>query len=289
MEKIGGGPFTSLDGFIKRISKLQETLNEEEVLLYRGHSNEKFSLTPSVLRNIGHIENEDLMIRELISSRPSEFINDNSLLEKLIRAQHYGLPTRLLDLTWNPLVALYFSVLGNQDVNGRVFIFKIRNSSIKYYDSDIASCISNLSLLTHKEKEEIINTRNKEKNTRNKEKSLQEHFHLTKLLDFVLSEKPHLKFNDSIKLDDLFSTIVVRAKMNNVRVSAQSGAFLLFGLSDNIRTNEDGIIEISYISIKHDYKDRIKKFLESVSISDSTLFPEISRSAQYLSQKYESK
>ena len=280
MKKRGDGPFTSLDGFIKNIFELQGTLNEEEVLLYRGHSNEKFSLMPSVRRNIGHIKNEDLMIRELISSRPSEFIDDNSLLEKLIRAQHYGLPTRLLDLTWNPLVALYFSVLGNQDVNGRVFIFKIRNSSIKYYDSDIARCISNLSLLTHKEKEEIINTRNKGG-------GVQEYFHSTKLLDFVLGEKTYLESN-AIKLDDLFSTIVVRAKMNNVRVSAQSGAFLLFGLSDNIQTNEDGIIEIFYISIKHDSKGYIKKLLESVSISDSTLFPEISRSAQYLSQKYES-
>lgn len=270
MKKRGDGPFTSLDGFIKNIFELQGTLNEEEVLLYRGHSNEKFSLMPSVRRNIGHIKNEDLMIRELISSRPSEFIDDNSLLEKLIRAQHYGLPTRLLDLTWNPLVALYFSVLGNQDVNGRVFIFKIRNSSIKYYDSDIASRISNLSLLTYKEKEEIINTRNKGG-------GVQEHFHPTTYLE-----------SNAIKLDDLFSTIVVRAKMNNVRVSAQSGAFLLFGLSDNIQTNEDGIIEIFYISIKHDSKNYIKKLLESVSISDSTLFPEISRSAQYLSQKYES-
>lgn len=283
MEKLGGkDPLTSLNGFIDKIFTLQENLNEEEVLLYRGHSNEEFSLIPSVRRNPGHIKNEDSMIRELISSRPSEFINDNSLLEKLIRAQHYGLPTRLLDLTWNPLVALYFSVLGNQDVNGRVFIFKIRNSSIKYYDNDIASYISNLSLLTHREKEEIINTRNKGE-------SLQEHFYQAKLLEFVSSEKPHLKFNNSIKLDDLFSTIVVRAKMNNVRVSAQSGAFLLFGLSDNIQTNEDGIIEILYLRIDHNNKYRIKKFLESVSISDSTLFPEISRSAQYLSQKYESK
>ena len=43
--------------------------------------------------------------------------------EALAYAQHYGLPTRLMDWTENPLVALYFASEGKFDVDGAVYAF----------------------------------------------------------------------------------------------------------------------------------------------------------------------
>ncbi|WGE59181.1 FRG domain-containing protein [Actinobacillus equuli] len=111
---------------------------------FRGHSNKNYQLEPSVYRNTGFIENEDNIIKDAIISNPDEFSYDNGLFGILAKLQHYGYPTRLLDLTKNALVALYFAVI-NQDSDGELIIFDIPDEYIKYYDSDTVSILSAIS------------------------------------------------------------------------------------------------------------------------------------------------
>ena len=49
--------------------------------------------------------------------------------------QHYGIPTRLLDFSLNPLIALYFAVTDNQDKDGKVILAIVNENRIEYENS----------------------------------------------------------------------------------------------------------------------------------------------------------
>lgn len=129
----------SLADAINEFSMLQNEADEgntQQILYFRGHANSSWELKPSLLRDPvqhaikSHFERDSY--NELILSRPSEFSSNHFL--NISKLQHYGLPTRLLDVTKNPLVALYFSCESHPNSDGEIIAFIVFKSDIKRYD-----------------------------------------------------------------------------------------------------------------------------------------------------------
>ncbi|WP_417912105.1 FRG domain-containing protein [Candidatus Electronema sp. TJ] len=271
-----GQTISSMEGFTRKIGKILPAA--DEVLAYRGHSDrQKFKLLPSVLRDPTLAANEHAILRELVASHPIEFAQDSTTLEQLARAQHYSLPTRLLDVTWNPLVALYFACKKHDDTPGEVIVFRVKRALLKFYDSDTVSCIANLAHLKKNEQDAIdFSLSGPPFNMQSS---------VARLLQFIKVEKPH--FLAEIVPDNLKTVLCVKPKRNSQRILVQCGAFLLFGIFGDLDSNSAHGISIERIQVNGKKKKNILFELDRVAINDSSMFPEIDQAATYIRSKYE--
>jgi hypothetical protein len=132
----------TLHEYLERISGIQK--NESNYLLFRGHSDRKFELKATVYRKdknkpkLNYSKNESLIYNETLRNFPDKFPKDNNIIDNLTIMQHCGIPTRLIDLTFNPLVALYFALVESDFLTvrktkiGEVLIFHVKHNAISF-------------------------------------------------------------------------------------------------------------------------------------------------------------
>jgi len=277
----------SLEAFIAEV--LSENRSKHVERFYRGHSRrDHYKLEPSLFRkdddgNYLYLESEHLLYRELLVSNSADFAADTSTLDKLVRMQHYSLPTRLLDITSNPLIALYFACKNRFEEVGEVICFAIERSKIKYFDSDTASCIANLARLPH---DAVIDFPQQLDRLLDVEFNMVDQFNkqlsIKRLVHFISEEKPF--FESRVLPQDLTRVICVKGKKTNDRISSQSGAFFLFGQDATLHEGGDNDIRIKRIAISD--KERILHELDLMNINESTVFPYIENSAKYVAKKF---
>lgn len=265
ISKIG-----SISTLVHELTRLSN--QDEYTYFFRGHANHEFKMIPGIYRKQSWIKNEFNFFKEIRLKCPGEFHQGTTAFQSLVKMQHYSLPTRLLDLTSNALIALYFATesIPDKENDGQIIVLKVPKREIKYYDDAKVSLLSNISRVE-------CNVTN-DTNTINA-------INLEQLKHFAKSDGAYLNNITSEMLNDV---ICVKPQMDNPRIIRQDGTFLLFGingvkdnlskLSDKFKCDEipDGLI------IKKEEKQKLRFQLANLGITEGTIYPEIDHVANYI-------
>jgi hypothetical protein len=273
---------TSVAEFAKALSDIP--LAPGRTRFFRGHSDYKmYKLAPSVFRKKQLIENEEAIIQEAKIRCPSDLPSSLSFIDVLVRLQHYGLPTRLLDLTANSLVALYFACRHKEKTTGEVLILDIPNDQVKFHDSDTVTVLANIARRPMGFNVAALPADKGEFN---------EDIEVGKLLHDIRSDKP--AFRSMIEPSDLRRVVAVRTRLDNARIARQEGAFLLFGADGSklkpAKVPDDWLVcGTADKRIIFSNKHKLKRELLSFGVSEQSLFPELESQAAAIVERYRNK
>jgi hypothetical protein len=272
---------SSIPTFLEQLKNLSRDKDCE--YFFRGHNDTSYSLTPSIYRR-SLIRNEDKFFKEIILRAPNDFSTDKTTIEKLVKMQHYSLPTRLLDITSNPLVALYFASDGSPKKDGEVIVLKVPKAEIKFYDSDTVTILANIAKRPYDLSIDGLDLSDDDRDEFNDSEPI------AKLLHEIRDDKSH--FHSIIDYKDLSKVLAVKVKLNNNRIVKQSGAFFLFGF--NRKKSNPAIVPDNWIVSKSklDFivsasdKENVLTELDTLGINEGSLFPELDNQSKYLKKLY---
>jgi len=228
--------------------------------LFRGHSDIGWELLPTIARppfditrsfceNLTDRSAERLLFayfKSYAASHLASIVSQGADKEndwmRLVVAQHHGLPTRLMDWSTNPLVALFFAVENPETQCERI------DGNCEYCKGgDIHDSVVHV----------ILNT--------------------VPFSVASLARKPANKLAPLYGYDNKIG--VLHPPSISPRISAQGGMF-------TIRKNPGIPVEPDLsISIPHEYRNKIKRELDSLGINRSTMFPDMDGLAAYLRWK----
>lgn len=105
---------TNFAEFMEVIEAFQDA---HESSWYRGVGNSSYGLSPSIFRHpnkktIDSIQELEIELASVFEQRSPPFVAQSfdDEWEQMFFMQHYGIPTRLLDWTESPFIALYFAL-----------------------------------------------------------------------------------------------------------------------------------------------------------------------------------
>ncbi|WP_228236097.1 FRG domain-containing protein [Allomuricauda sp. M10] len=99
--------------------------------IYRGQSNADWELLPKAGREpFNKVSDKSAIEYFKDNSLPFLSIKPENNWEWLAFAQHHGVPTRLLDWTQNPMIAVFFAVANDADYDAAVYKFQYENYAI---------------------------------------------------------------------------------------------------------------------------------------------------------------
>lgn len=229
---------------------------------FRGQACKCWYLRPGILREKNDICYEHALLRKASLRLAKDISQLNSYLERMVFFQHYGLKTRLLDVTFNPLMALYMACCEKCKTPCKKCEKQSSGISlcdgIVYVGSNTEASYPKVAELTAK--------------------YVFEHDYQAMDVNFHKFAKEN-NINEECFLNGVF----IEPSINNARLEAQDGAFIMAPLISKIQDkksvimnrteiNENLFFESHHAIIKAYDKDKILRELAMCGIDAGSIY-----------------
>jgi hypothetical protein len=279
---------TGVTGFIEKCFKYHNRapakVDKDRVLFFRGQNCKYGAIVPSIYHSEYNIRNEERIFKESIAEFPDELGSLKTTIEKLIVMQHYELPTRILDISKNPLVSLFFASYleertpETKETDGVVYVFSIPRDDIKYCGSDVVCVIANLC-----KRPCSFTIRDSLKSDREDFNKVEE---IQNLVHDIRDDKPF--FQNLVLPETIGEVACLFPSMNNTRIIRQDGYFLLFGIDGEkkncAKINPKWIAD--EIRIPASSKAQILRELDMLNINEAFLYADYKHLGNHLQKRY---
>lgn len=263
------------DGVQKAIDTLTE-FAQSGSYVFRGYGKQD-ELLPNIIRNKNYEDVEDALLKDF-ERYGSHYFHANTPIDFMSYAQHFGLPTRLLDFTYNPFIALSFALYGPKS-NGKYSEPNDKNYYyIRYASIDDNICLSALPLIDDIYQNKITRTDSLAA------RALQCIDNVSDLFGKNIMQRSAISLSG---LDTIEKTRNIQQKLNdrvilfidpnqsNQRIIMQQGLFMFpYTL---VKEEHIKIIEqnTSIIMIHKDLRNKLLQFLETLGFTSFRLMPDI--------------
>ena len=235
--------------WVKEINNVEseEVLSfRHDVGYYRGQACKEWELKPSVFRGSPYLD-ENSLLKKATLKLWNEVSSLEHYLGKMIFFQHYGLSTRLLDVTFNPLIALYIACCDEFSCDGAVYF----GYHINDQNTRIAELTANYVF----------------------ENDVQE----------IATGFQHFAEDKRVEINDFTRPLFILPPINNPRIEAQNGAFVMAPLFEKVIDNdtaksyrkgldESGFFDERRAIIKANVKESVLHELSVLGIDCGTIY-----------------